>query len=129
MFTFYTTHGSMKFYIGVTDNNWYHYLASIKPEEVNFWKPRAGLGLARLQPGEPFLFKLHSKENFIVGGGYFVEYTTLPLSMAWEVFREENGAPDFTSFVWCIGKYVGEDCADPQIGCERVKIAFKTCLW
>ncbi len=25
----------MKFYVGVTDNNWYHYLSGLKPEENN----------------------------------------------------------------------------------------------
>ncbi len=107
----------MKFYVGVTDNNWYHYLASLKPEEVNFWRPSAASKLASLQAGEPFLFKLHSPDNYIVGGGFFVEYTALPLSMAWEVFREENGAPDFPSFAARIGKYQGKGSVDPQIGC------------
>src|ERR1035438_2806171 len=29
----------MKYYIGVTNNNWYDYLKKIKPDEVNFWRP------------------------------------------------------------------------------------------
>lgn len=80
--------GSMRFYVGVTDNNWYHYLASLRPEEVNFWKPSARTGFRILEAGEPFLFKLHSPENFIVGGGFFVEYTALPLKAASEVSRD-----------------------------------------
>jgi len=30
----------MKFYIGVTDNDWFHFLARRRPDEVNFWRPR-----------------------------------------------------------------------------------------
>jgi len=33
----------MKFFIGVTDNEWYGYLASLQPDEVNFWRP-SGIG-------------------------------------------------------------------------------------
>ena len=29
----------MKFYLGVTDNNWYKYLSQINPEDINFWQP------------------------------------------------------------------------------------------
>jgi len=28
----------MKFYLAVTDNNWYHYLSQIQPDEINFWQ-------------------------------------------------------------------------------------------
>jgi len=61
----------MKFYVGITDLSWYSYLADQKPDEVNFWRP-SGLDTFRaVEPGEPFLFKLHSPRNFIVGGGFF----------------------------------------------------------
>lgn len=107
----------MKFYVGVTDKGWFNFLKELKPEEVNFWKPSVGNHLTTLQPGEPFLFKLHHPDNFIVGGGFFVQYSTLPLSMAWEVFKKENGAPDFTSFAARIGKYMGNRGIDPPISC------------
>ena len=29
----------MKFYVGVTDNKWFAYLAQLQPDEVNFWQP------------------------------------------------------------------------------------------
>ena len=29
----------MKFYLGITDNNWYKYLSDINPEDINFWQP------------------------------------------------------------------------------------------
>ena len=47
----------MKFWVGVTDKNWFDYLASIKPDEVNFWKP-SGQGFGAIELGTPFLFKL-----------------------------------------------------------------------
>ncbi len=47
----------MKFWVGVTDKTWFDYLASISPDEVNFWKP-GGQGFGALEIGEPFPFKL-----------------------------------------------------------------------
>ncbi len=88
----------MRFYIGVTDNQWFKYLSLIKPDEVNFWRPGGKASFAALEPGAPFLFKLHSPQDYVVGGGYFVSHSFLPLSMAWEVFGTKNGAPDFETF-------------------------------
>jgi putative restriction endonuclease len=48
----------MKFYLGVTDNNWYRYLSDIAPEDVNFWQPGGRAGFNVLKIGAPFLFKL-----------------------------------------------------------------------
>ena len=31
--------GVMKIFVGVTDSNWYNYLAYNRPDEVNFWQP------------------------------------------------------------------------------------------
>ena len=107
----------MKFYVGVTDKGWYKFLSDLAPEEANFWKPSVMTRLTNLQPGEPFLFKLHHPDNYIVGGGFFVQYSTLPLSMAWEVFKEGNGAPDFATFASRIGKYMGSGKIDQHIGC------------
>jgi len=36
---------------------------------VNFWQPSGKQQFRALAPGELFLFKLHSPDNFIVGGG------------------------------------------------------------
>ena len=41
-----------------------------------FW-----MGRFALEPGEPFLFKLHSPMNFIVGGGFFIRSERLPLTL------------------------------------------------
>ena len=62
----------MKIWVGVTDKSWYEHLMRLAPEEINFWQPGGSRTFRVLQPGEPFLFKLHSSDNFIVGGGFFV---------------------------------------------------------
>ncbi|MGB2957803.1 MAG: HNH endonuclease, partial [Bacteroidota bacterium] len=67
----------MNCWVGVTDNDWFHFHAARRPDEVNFWRPGGGVGFRVLVEGEPFLFKLHSPENFIAGGGFFVSHTTL----------------------------------------------------
>jgi len=83
----------MKGSIGVTDNNWFAFLSKLPDiDEVNFWQPSGDTHFQALSPGEPFLFKLHSPHNYIVGGGFFAHYSRLPVSLAWDVFGEKNGA-------------------------------------
>lgn len=89
----------IKFYIGVTDNNWFNYLKSINPDEVNFWQPGGSTNFKVLHPSELFLFKLHSPLNYIVGGGFFVRHAILPVSLAWDAFENKNGLPDYNSFL------------------------------
>ena len=83
----------MKGYVGVTDNHWFDFLSQ-QPgiDEVNFWQPGGRSQFKSLQPGEPFLFKLHSPLNYITGGGFFAHHTILPISLAWKTFQEKNGA-------------------------------------
>ena len=78
--------------IAVTDGDWFDMLRQ-QPNlaEVNFWAPSAA-NFRALQPGEMFLFKLHAPRNVIVGGGIFAYANALPCSLAWEAFRESNGA-------------------------------------
>jgi hypothetical protein len=82
----------MKLYVGVTDKNWFEFLRA-RPEldEVNFWQPSGARQFRVLQPGDPFLFKLHHPDNFIVGGGMFAHSSLCPVDMAWEAFAEKNG--------------------------------------
>jgi len=83
----------MRFYVGITDDDWFTYLSgSGAADEVNFWQPSGGRQFRVLQPGEPFLFKLHSPKNYIVGGGFFSHFTILPVSFAWSAFTAKNGA-------------------------------------
>ena len=111
----------MNLWIAVTDNDWFRFLRS-QPhlDEINFWQPGASGTFRRLQPGEPFLFKLHAPENYIVGGGFFAHYSRLPATLAWEAFGEKNGTRTFEEMRARIGKYRRgflDSREDPSIGC------------
>jgi len=109
----------MKLWVGVTDKDWYEYLALQRPDEVNFWQPSGTRMFRVLQPGEPFLFKLHSPNNVIVGGGFFVRYSALPASLAWEAFGRKNGVESFEVLLKRVRKYRrSDDALDPIIGCN-----------
>lgn len=108
----------MKFYIGVTDNNWYNYLAQQKREDVNFWRPGGNSAFHVLEANEPFLFKLKAPLNAIAGIGFFSSFTYLPLSMAWEVFRERNGCDSFHQLKRMILPLRADQTnQNPTIGC------------
>lgn len=109
----------MKFWIGITDNQWFKFLANLGPDEVNFWQPKGKSVFRALNPGELFLFKLHSPYKFIVGGGIFVRHSIIPISLAWEAFGEKNGAANVSEFRSKIIHYrrSREIEPDPMIGC------------
>jgi len=109
----------MKLWVGVTDKHWFEHLARLEPDEVNFWQPSGSRNFRVLRPGEPFLFKLHSPHNFIVGGGFFVRYSALPASLAWEAFEQKNGVTSFDALFTRVRKYRRDNAAiDPVIGCN-----------
>lgn len=85
----------MKFWVGVTDKDWFDFLSARRPDEVNFWQPSGRALAAFLEPGVPFLFKLHAPHNSIVGGGFFVRFSALPARLAWAAFGEKNGVTDY----------------------------------
>jgi putative restriction endonuclease len=112
---------SVKLVVAVTDYAWFDHLRQ-KPDlaEVNFWAPSA-VPFKALVPGELFLFKLHSPRNFIVGGGTFTYANALPCSLAWEAFRDANGAATLQEMRTRIARYRDVDPAsrdDFQIGCR-----------
>jgi len=109
-----------RLYVGMTDNDWFHFLAEQKPDEVNFWRPGGKQSFAVLTPGDPFLFKLHSPDDYIVGGGHFVRFSRLPVDLAWEVFGIKNGAATLEAFRSKILSYrrrAGDGSANLMIGC------------
>lgn len=56
--------------------------------------------------------------NHVAGGGTFVKFTILPLSLAWEVFEEKNGAGSRAAFEQMIRRLIsGPKMSDPEIGC------------
>lgn len=109
----------MKIWVGVTDNDWYEFLAARQPDEVNFWQPSRNRPFRALAASELFLFKLHSPINQIAGGGYFVRHSWLPVSLAWEVFRENNGVASLEELRSKIATYNPDTRGerDPHIGC------------
>src|SRR6267143_341453 len=108
----------MRFWVGVTDKAWFGDLRTRAPDEVNFWQPSPRALAAFLGPGVPFLFKLHAPDNFIVGGGFFVRFSSLPARLAWEAFRENNGVTDYAALRRRIEQYRGAVKGDPEIGCN-----------
>jgi putative restriction endonuclease len=109
----------MKVWVGVTDKDWFEFLGRISADEVNFWQPSGSRVFRALQPGEPFLFKLHSPDNFVVGGGHFVRYSALPTSLAWDAFGPKNGVGSLDELNARVRRYRREDASvDPVIGCN-----------
>lgn len=108
--------------VAVTDSDWFETLRR-RPDlaEVNFWAP-SGTGFKALEPGELFLFKLHSPHNFIVGGGVFAHANQLPCSLAWQAFGEANGASSLCQMRERIAKYRKADpndrVTDFPVGCR-----------
>jgi putative restriction endonuclease len=107
--------------VAITDYDWFNMLRQ-QPQltEINFWAP-SGTVFRALQPGELFLFKLHAPYDVIVGGGVFAYSTTLPCSLAWEAFKEANGASSAKEMRARIAKYrraEPNDRSDFEVGCR-----------
>jgi putative restriction endonuclease len=110
----------MRAYVAVTDPRLYRFLRA-RPhfEEINFWRPSGSRRFRALAPGEPFLFKLHSPDDFIVGGGFFAASAILPVGLAWEIFDERNGSLSIAEMRRQIGRYRRDRNSrhDLPIGC------------
>ncbi len=109
----------MKFWVGVTDNNWFNYLSARKFDEVNFWQPSAKPlfkdGGERF--GMPFFFKLKRPHHHVAGGGFFVKSISLPLALAWEFFGERNGASSLDELCELLAPHSGTRSLTQEIGC------------
>ena len=111
----------MKSYVGVTDFEWFELLRRQPDlEEVNFWQPGGSRQFKALEPGELFLFKLHSPRNYVVGGGVFAHSSLLPISLAWASFGRANGVRSLAEMRQRTARYrrsppVGRE--DFTIGC------------
>ncbi|MDM8000923.1 MAG: HNH endonuclease [Dehalococcoidia bacterium] len=107
----------MKFWVGVTDNQWFKYHWETRPDEVNFWQPTPKPPFTAAPRGLPFLFKLRSPYNHIVGGGFYVTYSHLPLKLAWDTFGDKNGCATFAEFRDLINALRPGTRMDDEIGC------------
>jgi len=115
----------MQFWLGVTDHRWFNFLSQRRLEEVNFWQPTATPPFKHLPIGTPFLFKLRAPNNCIAGGGHFVQFTKLPLSLAWDVFGEKNGCSSLTALHAHIADMAnGDREPNPDIGCSVLTDVF-----
>lgn len=119
-----------KGYIGLTDPDWYKFLAQQQRiDEVNFWQPRGGHPFRALQRGDLFFFKLHAPFKAIAGFGFFERFESLPAWLAWECFAEMNGAPDMETMIDQIVRIRGDDSPALrtgafQIGCIMITAPF-----
>jgi putative restriction endonuclease len=115
-------------FVAVTDWDWYDFLRTQSGiGEVNFWQPGGKTSFAALEPGELFLFKLHSPRNFIVGGGVFWYANLLPISLAWETFGSANGALSLDQMRSRVTRYrrpAVDNREDYQIGCRILEQPF-----
>jgi putative restriction endonuclease len=118
----------MQAYIGITDRDWFDLLRSLPQlDEVNFWQPSGNRQFRALNPGELFLFKLHSPYDYIVGGGLYAHSSLLPISLAWETFGVSNGARNLAEMRTRVEKYrrqVESYTADYVIGCVLLEQPF-----
>ncbi len=104
----------MRYWVANTDLDWFQYLAQLAPEEVNFWQPNTVRPIS-LEPGAPWIFKLHNRRGgWIVGGGFFAHYTTMTPRFAWDAFGQVNGADSYQSFVRDVQRY-SERLLDPDV--------------
>ncbi|MDE0355589.1 MAG: HNH endonuclease [Deltaproteobacteria bacterium] len=108
----------MLYWVGITDRDWFETVRGLEPDEVNFWQPSERVP-RKLETGCPFLFKLHSPLNYIVGGGFFVRFTVLPCFVAWDAFREKNGASSLNELMQRTARYrKAPQTSSARIGCN-----------
>lgn len=118
----------VKAFVGITDEDWFELLGSQSGlDEANFWQPGGNRLFQALQPGELFLFKLHSPNDFIVGGGYFAHSSLLPISLAWDSFGIANGARSLEEMRTRVAKYrrvLPTPFEDHTVGCILLEEPF-----
>jgi len=110
-------------FVAITDRHWFDLLSADEPDEVNFWQPSGGKAFRALSVGELLLFKLHSPNDYIVGGGIFSHASNVPLSIAWDAFGSKNGVSSLGEMRHRIARYrrdplMLDNRHDPVIGCR-----------
>jgi putative restriction endonuclease len=90
---------------------------------VNFWQPHGGRRFKAIDRGDPFFFKLRAPLKAIAGFGFFERFESLPAWLAWDLFGDKNGAPDFPAMIQRIGRLRDEGSprsGDFSIGCIMI---------
>lgn len=114
----------MRVFVGVTDGDWYRFLAARGGGEANFWQPSGGRQFKAVPAGSPFLFKSHKGDgNRIVGGGFLSGWAALRTSQAWDFFGLDNGCASLAAMRARIARYRrgGLAVEDPEIGCIMLR--------
>ena len=114
----------MKFWVGTTDSRWFNFLATRAPEEVNFWQPSRMPPFMNAPEGMPFLFKLKRPHNHIAGGGFFIRHSASPMSLAWEIFGQGNGAASLAELKDLLGPLSKSSLSLREIGCQVIANPF-----
>jgi putative restriction endonuclease len=114
----------MKFWVGTTDSRWFNFLATRAPEEVNFWQPSTMPPFLNAPEGMPFLFKLKRPHNHIAGGGFFIRHSAIPMSLAWEIFGQGNGAASLAELKDLLGPLSKDSLSLREIGCQVIANPF-----
>ena len=114
----------MKFWVGTTDSRWFNFLATRAPEEVNFWQPSTMPPFLNAPEGMPFLFKLKRPHNHIAGGGFFIRLSAIPMSLAWEIFGQSNGAASLAELKDLLGPLNKDGLSLREIGCQVIANPF-----
>lgn len=114
----------MKFWVGTTDSRWFNFLAPRRMDEVNFWQPSTTPPFLNAQEGMPFLFKLKRPYNHIAGGGFFIRHSAIPITLAWEIFGQGNGAATLAELKDLLGPLAKNSSALGEIGCQIIANPF-----
>ncbi|OYT93843.1 MAG: restriction endonuclease [Burkholderiales bacterium PBB3] len=114
----------MKFWVGTTDSRWFNFLASRVNDEVNFWQPSTTPPFMNAREGMPFLFKLKRPHNHIAGGGFFIRHSAIPLTLAWEIFGQGNGASSLAELKDLLGPLAKDSTSLREIGCQVIANPF-----
>jgi putative restriction endonuclease len=119
-------------YIANSDPTGWEFFRAHAPDgyvdEVNWWSPRATRPLTNsLVPGTLVFFRLTRPHGAVAGYGFFAGFMRLRLDIAWETFREGNGAKDFEHLLARVGNLRGESlghvstAALPDVGCHLLR--------
>lgn len=107
-----------RFYVGVTDEQWFRFLQNEPPlDEINFWSPSGRI--IRAERGTPFLLKLKAPRNVIGGVGFVSLAERMSIRDAWEFFKTKNGAPSLEELRRRIAANRAQESAsvDDEVGC------------
>jgi putative restriction endonuclease len=132
----------MQGWVANTDFDWFRFLArraqDSNLEEVNFWRPSGRTAFRAISPGAPFFFRLKHPHNAIAGFGWFARFSILPVWLAWDAFREANGAASLEQLAETLRRYRNPAdrgdagrATDFEIGCIIVTqpVFFPEDLW